>query len=841
LNQNVFFKEANNYYSNVSSSFQIYSTISFNQKPVLYNLEVLLCTYYIEKSSITELISIFLDEVKNIKAELLKKDDKKMLLYNENKLKKMASLKSKYDSKKSNVKAIQESSDIKNNNTNDNNNNDQKSEISKQKSSRHHRSASYIEKSLSSIEESRVNFMKLCELVIKLQKKKNVDKEKIQKDMMRYNPLHKHIWNIYCVNDIFFRIIKKFLIFQSDKNCVELMNIVASMNESSKKINISSIITQLCTNFINMLIDIKNMNIYSNEYVYLITMMLSNVEKSLKKFFGKPTYWINFIDDIIKVLLPFHILEFFNRPIEHQNQDTTILGNDDSNDSSNNNLSNEESESHKLKDDISNTNLINTSWFKPNETINNKNDTKTSIPSIPSIPNENSSNKLTLPSLMPSSSSTFLPPISSSSSSTSASASTPAPAPVRLPDAPEKKLKRCDSLEPLEPISNNNTTISQDFNFKSLSRSSSSSSLNSTDGFCHILSQRKTSKSEIIGIENEIKLYLIKSLLRNIEETISNCDFIPLNLCSIPLPSIKNHKRSVSVIQKKNTLINLPSVKTPLPPTSKKPKNQVIRKKNTISSNATTTKNNCKSTNPCQKNDNKTENEIEINIDDTTDSEIYDDFDSESSSSLDSKNRGSCSSSEDEDGINGEIKSHKKSNNNIYEQETIYFIQFKLKEYIKSLKDYTVELNNVQANCKNYLALSLQNILEKHILLLQSYYKKTVAAANSEASKAHYSRQRQHTSIEPSSLNHRVYPPKIESIKNPIIFSKAPPPPFKPNNSLRDPLLVQNRIKVYSSLPPTKTLLHVNVTNIVLEPIRRNCTKIPSVKHTPKPFNPINT
>jgi len=754
-----------------------------------------------------------------------------MILYNENKSRKVSSYKSKYDTKKSNNKSIQEC-DI-----NSTSNDHQKDEIVKQKTSRHHRSASHMEKSLSSVEESRTNFMKLCELVFKLQKTKSTEREKMQKDMMRYNSLHKHIWNIYCVNDIFFRIINKFLIFQSDESSLELMNIVSSMNESSKKLSISSVITQLCTNFINMLIDIKNMNIYSSEYSYLITMMLSNVEKSLKKLLAKPTYWIKFIDDFIKVLLPSHIIESYNRPIENQSKNSSASCNNDNNDNNNtenNNISNEESEFHKLSNnETSSSSLIDTSWFKSNEVVN-RNDTKTSsIPSIPSLHNENSTNvnnnKLSLPSLIPSSSSPFLPPISASAS---------VPALEKMPEL-EQKLKRNDSFEPLVPISNSSN------GFKSLSRSSSSSSINNNDIFYQVLSQHKSNKKGSVGIINEIKLFLIRSLLNNIEETICNCNFIPLNLCSIPLPSLKNHKRSMSVIQKKNTLINLPSMKVPLPPTSKKPKNQIIRKKNMVSNNNNKIDNTSKSTASSntqkplviegidQKNNNKAGNEIGINIDDTTDSEIYDDFDSESS--FDSRYKGSSSGSEDEEEMNNGIKLHKKTN--IYEQETIYFIQFKLQEYIKSLKDYISELNDIQASNKNYLILSLQNLLEKHILLLQSYYKKTVASINSETSKVQYSRQRQHTSIEATSLNNRSLPPKIEPIKNPVIL-KAPI--FKSNNSFRDPLILQNRLKVYSSLSSAKTPLHVNVTNIVLEPIRRNSTKIPSIKPISKPLKTVN-
>jgi len=41
------------------------------------------------------------------------------------------------------------------------------------------------------------------------------------KNTNRYNSLHRHIWNIYCINDIFFRIIKKYFIFQNDENATE--------------------------------------------------------------------------------------------------------------------------------------------------------------------------------------------------------------------------------------------------------------------------------------------------------------------------------------------------------------------------------------------------------------------------------------------------------------------------------------------------------------------------------------------------------------------------------------------------------------------------------------------
>jgi len=785
-----------------------------------------------------ELTSLFLDEIKNIKVEHLRKDDKKMILYNDNRFKKHQLLKNRHENKINNVKNTKETITTKDNDNNDNDSN-QKSVNIKQKTNKYHQTAQQIEKSLISIEEWRDNFLKLCGLIVKLKKKKVIEKE-MAKDVNRYNSLYKHIWNIYCVNDIFFRIVNKFLIFQSDDSGSELMNIVSSMNESSKKLNISSIITQLCSNFINMLIDIRNINLYSNEYLYLITMMLTNVEKSLKKYYRKPTYWIKLIDDIIKILFPSHFLEIFNQPIENQSNDNLL-----------NKESHEEPNIHKTlsSDEITENKKRNIS----NNSINHLNDNNTITPStspinkdnipntksiIPSIFLSNSDNninsdKLSLPSITTSSSAAFLPPISSTSSTLPAIPSTTS----KMPNI-EKKMKRCDSLEPLEPISKTSSLLQPISNTKSLSRSSSTSSLDNGEEFYQVLTKHtiKNDNYDTLGIKNEIKLFFIKSIIRNIEETIRDCDYIPLNLCSIPLPSLKNHKRSVSVIQKKNSLINLPSVKTPLPPTTKKPKNQSIQKKRSSISNSKsiTTDSNQKSVMEKQEKleyqDNRN-NELEIMMDDTTtDSEIYDDFDSESS--LDSRNKDSSSEDEREN----DIQFNKKIN--IYEQETIYFIQFKLKEYIESLKQYTVELSNIRVNYKNYLVLTLQNLIEKHMLLLQSYYKKFATSTKVDSSKPYYSRQRQQTAIEPS-LNSRSYS-KVESIKNPILLQKSS---SITRNSLRDPLLIQNRLKIYSTLPSAKTPLHVNVTNIVLEPIKRSRTKIPSIKHDTKikPVNPLNS
>ncbi|OUM59456.1 hypothetical protein PIROE2DRAFT_63759 [Piromyces sp. E2] len=801
-----------------------------------------------------ELTSLFLDEIKNIKVENLRKDDKKMILYNENKLKKQHQLsKSRHDNKKINTKNVKESvnninnssNNSKNNNKNKDNENNQKNVTTKQKATKHHQSAQQIEMNLMSIEEGRNNFLKLCELLIRLKKKKNIEKEKVvEKDDNRYNSLHKHIWNIYCVNDIFFRIINKFFIFQNDENGSELMSIVSSMNESSKKLNISSIITQLCSNFINMLIDIRTLNVYSNEYLYLITMMLTNVEKSLKKYYRKPTYWIKLIDDIVKVLFPSHFLESFNQPNENHSNENSIAKE----------VYHEESDIHKSTttstDDISEKRKHNKSNSSLHDAVT------TTMPSIP--PKENnlntnstvppiflsnkdsdvSSNKLSLPSLTSNpTSSTFLPPISSTSSTLPSISSS---ATAKIPN-PEKKMKRSDSLEPLEPISKPSSPLQPISNVKSLSRSSSSSSLDNGEEFYQVLTKNTIVKNDTVDIKNEVKLFLVKSIIKNIEETIRDCDYIPLNLCSIPLPSLKNHKRSVSVIQKKNSLINLPSVKTPLPPTMKKPKNQSIQKKRPSISNSkpipTTVDSNQKSGINKQETPGKPEkpekleyqknsnNELEITMDDTTDSEIYDDFDSESS--LDSRNKES--GSEDDDEKESEIRFNKKTN--IYEQETIYFIQFKLKDYIESVKEYIGELSNIRMNYKNYLVLTIQNIMEKHMLLLQSYYKKIASTTQVDSSKPYFSRQRQHTAIEPS-INNRSFS-KVEPIKNPILLQKSS---SLSRNSLRDPLLIQNRLKIYSTLPSSssKTPLHVNVTNIVLEPIKRNRTKIPSIKYDSK-------
>ncbi|ORX53791.1 hypothetical protein BCR36DRAFT_442300 [Piromyces finnis] len=832
-----------NYLNTNSSTYRIYSTISFSQKPLLYNLEVLLCTYYIEKSSMIELTSLFLDEIKNIKVEVLKKDNKKMILYNENKHKKYQLLKRKHENKKNSIKNSKEV--VSNNKDSDNNSNSneittKKNLSSKQKLNKHYPSTEHIEESLLSIEEWRENFYKLCGLLTKLKKKKNVEYEKEERDAHRYNPLHKHIWNIYCVNDIFFRIINKFFIFQNDDNGSELMNIVSSMNESSKKLNISSIITQSCANFINMLIDIKSINIYSSEYLYLITMMLVNVEKSLKKFYRKPTYWIKVIDDIVKILFPFHFLETFNQPVEAQgnktipnkesfadsdthpfttNHEAAIIKNQHISNSSidpvNETIITTTNSSLK-KENTLNTNSIIPSLFLSNHhdhDDNNDNDNHTNL----------NSNKLSLPSLSSSSSSTFLPPISPISSNV----------PSKIPGIEKKLLKRCDFLDPISKPSSPLQSI--DDKSLSLSRSSSTSSLDNDEEFYQTLTKHNTIKNKTIEIKNEIKLFLVKSIIRNIEETIKNCDYIPLNLCSIPLPSLKNHKRSISVIQKKNTLISLPNIKTPLPPTTKKPKNQSIQKKRSSISNSKSisiTDSNQKLEKPekfkkieCQSNNNNN-NEQETTLNDiTTDSEIYDDFDSESS--LDSRNKESGNEDEKEN----ELHFNKKTN--IYEQETIYFIQFKLKEYIEFLKQYIIELNTIKVNCNNYLILSLQNLIEKHMLFLQSYYKRTAASTNIDSAKPYPLRKRQHTAIEPSSLTPRSsYSTKVDSIKNPVILSKTPS--VTTRNGLRDPLLLQNRLKIYSSLPLTKTPLHVNVTNIVLDPIKRNCKKIPNIKYDTK-------
>jgi len=746
-----------------------------------------------EKNSITELTSYFLDEIKNIKVETLKKDDKKMI-YNESKLK-GSSLKSKNDNKKvySSMKNNQD------NNGSDSDDNNFKNNSFKQNDSHRHYSSSVIKKSLLSIEECRENFSKLCNLLIKLKKKKGFEKDNnFFNETNRYNPLNRHIWNIYCINDIFFRIVKKYFIFQNDENATELTNIVSSMNESSKKLNFSSIITQLCSNLMNMLMDIRNINLYSNEYLYLITLMLSNIEKWLKAFYCKPTYWIKLVDDIIKILLPFHFLESFNIPVE------SIT------------LSSSNTEFQKLNN--TNSNLIIdippapsvTNDINYDSNANNSSDSSKNLKQS-TINENNNSDKL----LHSSSSSPFLPPISTE---------------VIISENSEKEIKKNSSLELHESLLKPSSTSSISI-FDSMSRSSSTSSLNFIDEVYNTYNNDKSLfKYECLGIKNEIKLFLLKSILKNIEETIRNCDYVPFNLSSISLPSLKNHKRSVSALQKKNAVINLPCSKVPLPPTIEKQKNQLIeKKKTTVAGNRSNIKisnkgmgNNQKYSlkqNKESKNINDSNNinkSSQIDSEDTTDSEIYDDFDSQSSGSS-SRNKESICEDEDLDCQDIQFKK-----NNMYEQETIYFIQFKLKEYIQLIIEYIEELKNVKGNSKNYLISSLQNLLEKHVLFVQSYYKKAIDISNS-TSKSYYSRQRQHTAIE-SSLHNRFYS-KNELIKNSVLISK--PSVYKSTGRLRDPLAMQNRIKLYSSLSQSKTPLHVNVTNIILKPISHNCTKIP--------------
>jgi hypothetical protein len=796
VNQNIVYNVENSFLYNNLSNYQIYSTISFGQKPVLYNLEILLGTYYIEKDSITELTSYFLDEVKNIKLDTLKKDDKKKIIFNENKLKKASTTKSRRDNKKIFLS-------MKNNQENDNSTDSDSinniNDTLKQNILRHHRSSFVSEKSMKSIEEWRTNFFKLNELLIKYKRRNGFVKDNNNtNDVNRYNPLHRHIWNIYCINDIFFRIINKYFIFQNDEGASELYNIASSMNESSKKLNFSSIITQLCSNYMNMLIDVRNNNAYSNEYLYLMTIILSNIEKWLKTFYCKPTYWIKLLDDIIKVLLPFHLLESFNIPVESI---TLGLSNNEFQKSSNSNS--DHSSNHKSSNSISIPSISNEN--NSNSNVNNID----SIPkSLPIIYENDNSNKLSSSSSSP----TVLPPISLSTIANE----------IRSKNS-EKKMKRENSFESSDTKSKPSSP-SQASSFKSLSRSSSASSINFIDEASNLINNNKYPlKHERLDIKNEIKLFLLKSILKNIEETIRNCNFVPLNLNSISLPSIKNHKRSVSAIQKKNISINFPHIKVPLPPSIKKPKNQSIQKRRTIvASNKSSIKSSLEQVNKFENTENSDFNGSKninksdtINSDDTTDSEIYDDFDSHSSGS---SSRNKESNNEDDD-LNFQIK-----NSNIYEQETNYFIQFKLKDYIQLIKQYNEELNDIKVNCRNHLISSLQNLLEKHVAFLQYYYKKIVDNTNSEGSKSHYTRQRQHTAIE-SSLNTQSYP-KIESLKKPVLLPKS----LSYKSSLRDPLLIQNRYKLYSPSSSTKTPLHVNVTNIVLEPIKRNQTKIPSIK-----------
>lgn len=160
--------------------YQIYSTLSFNQKPVLYNIELLLITYFMDDNSVFELISIFINELTNIRFSTFIRLNKKYEQHNHN--------------EKNNV--FQEGEDIE----------EKKKNLSVISSS--------TNSILMEMDEWKNHNMDLLYILLK-EIKLNKINVRNENDIERYNGFYRNIWNIYCMFDSFYKILNKYFIFQN--------------------------------------------------------------------------------------------------------------------------------------------------------------------------------------------------------------------------------------------------------------------------------------------------------------------------------------------------------------------------------------------------------------------------------------------------------------------------------------------------------------------------------------------------------------------------------------------------------------------------------------------------